>query len=162
VIVVSNTSLLTNLAAIHQFDLLRQLYGRIHIPSGVWHELNAYDRSWPGRDEVAQADWIEKHELQDRGLIHALLRDLDRGEAETIALAISIEANLVLLDERDGRHAATRLGLKVVGVVGLLVHAKRLSLLRTIRPELDALRRQAGFYISDAVYETALELAREL
>ena len=40
-IVVCNTSPLTNLAAIGQFDLLRRLYGQIHIAQGVWEELNA-------------------------------------------------------------------------------------------------------------------------
>jgi predicted nucleic acid-binding protein len=47
-------------------------------------------------------------------------------------------------------------------VVGLLIQAKRKSLLDEIRPQLDSLRRQAGFYISDSVYETALDLAQEL
>lgn len=40
-IVVSNTSPLTNLEAIGQFELLQKLYGTIHIPDGVWYELNA-------------------------------------------------------------------------------------------------------------------------
>ena len=40
-IVVSNTSPLTNLAAIGQFNLLRKLYDEIHITRSVWQELNA-------------------------------------------------------------------------------------------------------------------------
>ena len=40
--VVSNTSPLTSLAAIGQFDLLRKLYCKISIPDGVWDELNAF------------------------------------------------------------------------------------------------------------------------
>ncbi len=39
-IIVSNTSPLTNLASIGQLDLLRRLYSRINIPDGVWDELN--------------------------------------------------------------------------------------------------------------------------
>jgi len=42
-IVVSNISPLTNLAAIGQFELLRYLYTQIHIPLGVWDELNDVD-----------------------------------------------------------------------------------------------------------------------
>lgn len=37
-----------------------------------------------------------------------------------IALALELQADLVLLDEREGRHTAQRLGLRVVGVVGVL------------------------------------------
>ncbi len=40
-IVVSNTSPLTNLAAIGQFDVLKQLFGQLTIAEAVWQELNA-------------------------------------------------------------------------------------------------------------------------
>jgi len=43
-IVVSDTSPLTNPAAIGQFDLLRQLYGEVQIATGVVDELNARGR----------------------------------------------------------------------------------------------------------------------
>ena len=60
-IVVSDTSPLTNLAAIEQFDLLRHLYGELHIADGVWDELNAGGRRWPGHGNVEAADWIRLH-----------------------------------------------------------------------------------------------------
>ena len=104
-IVVSNTSPLTNLAAIGQFDLLRQLYGRLHIAEAVWEELNARGQHWRGRDEVATADWIERHTVQHQALVTAMRRDLDKGEGQTISLALELDADLVLLDEREGRHA---------------------------------------------------------
>jgi hypothetical protein len=76
-IIVCDTSPLTNLAAIGQFGLLRRLYDRVHIPYGVWDELNARGQRWPGRDEVAAADWIERHTVQNQALVTALQRDLD-------------------------------------------------------------------------------------
>ena len=98
-IVVSDTSPLTNLAAIGQFDLLRRLYARLHIAQGVWDELNAGGGRWPGYDQVTAADWVERHTVQNRALVTALQRDLDRGEAETIVLALELGADLTLLDE---------------------------------------------------------------
>ncbi len=56
--IVSNTSPLTNLAAIGQLNLLHRLFGRVDIAHAVRDELNANGRSWPGRDEVARASWI--------------------------------------------------------------------------------------------------------
>lgn len=47
-IVVSNTSPLTNLAIIEQFHLLHALYQHIVIPESVWRELNANGIEWPG------------------------------------------------------------------------------------------------------------------
>lgn len=160
-IVVVNTSPLTNLAAISQFDLLHHLYGQLHIAQGVWEELNAEGQRWPGRDQVAGANWIERHVVQNRPLVTALQRDLDRGEAETIALALELEASLVLLDEWEGRHAAKRLGLRVMGVVGLLLEAKACGAVKAVRPHLDALRQAAGFYLGDSLYDHALSLAGE-
>lgn len=160
-IVVSNTSPLTNLAAIGQFDLLRRLYAEIHIADGVWNELNAQGKRWPGTDHVASATWIQRHHVRNRILVNALQRDLDQGEAESIALALELDATLLLLDEKEGRHIAQRLGLRVLGVVGILLQAKTQGAIAEIRPHLDALRQTAGFFLSDSVYERALALANE-
>jgi predicted nucleic acid-binding protein len=160
-IVVSNTSPLTNLAAIGQFDLLRRLYASVCIPDGVWDELNASGKLCPGRDQVAAADWIERHAVQNQALVTALQRDLDRGEAESIALALELDADLVLMDEREGRHAAQRLGLRVVGVVGILIEAKAQKAIDSVRPQLDNLRQAAGFYLSESLYHHALVLSDE-
>jgi predicted nucleic acid-binding protein len=161
-IIVSNTSPLTNLAAIGQFDLLRRLYASLHIPQGVWGELNASNQRWPGRDEVATANWIERHTVQNQALVLALRRDLDRGEAESIALALELGADLVLMDEREGRRAAQQMGLDVIGVVGILLEAKARQAIDDLRPYLDALRQTAGFYLSESLYQHALALASEI
>jgi len=160
-IVVSNTSPLTNLAAIGHFDLLRLLYQRIHIADGVWGELNARGRPWPGSKEVDEADWIERHAVRNQGLVTALLQDLDRGEAETVALALELESDLVLMDERQGRHIVERYGLRPLGVVGVLIDAKTNGFVDAIKPQLDALRQVAGFYLSEVFYQKVLELAGE-
>lgn len=89
------------------------------------------------------------------------MRDLDRGEAETIALALELGADLVLLDERDGRYAAQRFGLRFVGVLGILLEAKSNDLIKEIKPYLDSLRQQAGFYIHETLYNYVLTLAGE-
>ncbi len=160
-LVVSDTSPLTSLAAIGQFVLLRQLYGSLHIAEAVWDELNAAGQHWPGRNEVADAQWIERQIPKNRLLIMALCQDLDLGEAESIALALELKADLILMDERDGRHKAIQLGLKPVGVVGVLLTAKARGHVTKVRPMLDALRQQAGFYLGDSLYKEVLRLAQE-
>jgi predicted nucleic acid-binding protein len=74
---------------------------------------------------------------------------------------LELGADLVLLDEREGRHAAQRLELRVAGVVGLLLEAKSRSAVDEVRPHLDALRHKAGFCLSESVYHAALSLAGE-
>jgi predicted nucleic acid-binding protein len=127
----------------------------------VWDELTATGRPWPGRDEVAAADWIERHTVRNQALIRALERDLDRGEAHSIALALELNADIVLVDEKEGRRAARRQGLQVVGVVGILLEAKAQKRIEELRPLLDSLRHGAGFFLSESVYAHALKLAGE-
>ena len=49
-----------------------------------------------------------------------------------------------------------------MGVVGILLRAKQQKLLPAVRPQLDALRQQAGFFLDAALYTHALTLAGEL
>jgi len=161
-IVVSNTSPLTNLAAIGQFALLKKLYDSIYIAEGVWIELNANEQSWPGSDEVERAAWVKRKRIKNQIVVTALREDLDRGESETIALALEQKANLVLMDETEGRHKAKRLGLNVIGVIGILLEAKSKGHISQILPLLDRLRQEAGFYLSKNVYNEVLNLADEI
>lgn len=159
--VVSDTSPLTNLAAIGRLELLPRLFGRIAIAEAVWSELNAYGKRWPGSLEVENADWVERHPVKDKPLVTILRRDLDHGEAESIALALELKAEFVLLDEKEGRHAAQRLGLKVMGVIGILLLALARNEIEQLKPSLDALRQTAGFYLGESLYLASLERAVE-
>ena len=127
----------------------------------VWKELNAQGQVWPGQREVASNQWVQQHTVKNRGLVTALSLDLDPGEAETIALALELNADLVLLDEKSGRAHARRFDLTVVGVIGILLEAKSKQLIPTVKVELDNLRQKAGFYISAKLYQHALSLAGE-
>lgn len=73
---------------------------------------------------------------------------LDRGEAEAIALAIDLKADWILLDEREGRKVAKSLGLKVTGILGILLRAKQLGQLQSLQSVLDGLVNKAGFRIA--------------
>jgi predicted nucleic acid-binding protein len=89
------------------------------------------------------------------------IRSLGCGEKEAIALAIEIQADRVILDDHQGRELAKRLGLQVVGTVGILLAAKRRRLIPAVKPQLDALLR-ADFFIATKWYREALLQAGEL
>lgn len=69
----------------------------------------------------------------DFALVRTLSKELDTGEAEAIALAVELKADRLLIDERLGRSAALRLGLKITGVLGILVAAKRNNLIQEVK-----------------------------
>lgn len=154
-IVISDASPLASLSFIRQIDLLHQLYGQITVPEAVWQELIA-GRHHPSRDLVLNASWVEQRAVQNQQLVLSLQKDLDRGEAEAIALALETDADLLIIDERLGRRTAQHFGLNIIGVVGVLIDAKHHGLIAEIKPYLDQLRVIAGFRISEALYQRVL------
>ena len=147
--VVSNASPLINLARIGRLDLLRLVYGRVHIPEAVWQEVVAGGAGMPGADEVCSADWIQREVVSNRQLVLALEEHLGPGVAEAIALAVERQAEVLLLDERLGRETARHFGLAPVGLVGVVVEAKRKGIVDSVAPVLKALQEQARFWLGE-------------
>ena len=160
-IVISDTSPINNLAAIDQLYLLQQLYGTVFIPEAVYRELTEPSFPLAGSTEVQTFDWIETCAVINRTLVDSLSDELDIGEAEAIALAVEMEAEQLLIDERRGRLVAARLNLRYTGILGILVEAKSQGLIDRVKPLLDALINQAGFWVAEPLYNSVLRLVDE-
>ena len=158
-IVVSDTSPITNLAAIGQLDLLRQLYQQVIIPEAVFQELTTLGGRHPGAI-VQHLAWVETRAVVNRNVVKALRAELDEGEAEAITLAQELSADVLLMDERLGRAAAARFSLKVVGILGVLIEAKHQRLIQEVKPLVEALMG-LGFRISPNLYRQVLLTAGE-
>ncbi len=160
-IVVSNTTPLIGLASIGRFELLRLLFGKITIPQAVYYEAVVAGREEGGaKREVSEASWIEVVKVRDRLAVEVLLDELDLGEAETIVLALELRADWVLMDEKKGRRKLSQLGMRKIGTVGMLLKAKKLGYIQSVRDELDSLCEK-GFSLSKAVIDAVLEQAGE-
>jgi len=156
-IVVSNTSPLMNLAVINQLKIIEQLYGKVIIPEEVSKELFAAGI----HPLIEHLPWIEKHQVKNKGLSDSLKIELDDGEAEAIALAIELKADLVLMDERLGRNIASRSGQKCIGIMGILMEAKHKGIIDSVKPVVDDLITKAGFWVSNGLYLKVLREAGE-
>lgn len=162
-IIVSDSTPLIALDAINSLDLLSSLYTNIHIPEAVYHEVAIAGAGRTGATVVSAAPWIKCHQVTDRSAVIELQNEwrLHLGETEAIVLAQELHAERVLLDDRIARRVARqRLGLPVVGTIGVLLLAKDANLIPTIRPALDDLLN-AGIYLDSNLYREALRLAGE-
>lgn len=65
------------------------------------------------------------------------------------------------MDERLGRGTARHFGLCYTGVIGVLIEAQPEGLISAIKPQLDALRDDAGCKVSDALYARVLKDEQE-
>lgn len=160
-IVVSNTSPIINLAAVGELELLERLYHTIIIPHAVYHEIVVTGAGQPGSLEVQTFAWIETRTVANKALVTALRTELDPGESEAIALAVETNVDWLLLDERRGREVAARFGLKIVGLLGVLIEAKKRGLLTQIKPVLTALEAKAAFRMSRELKSRVLSAASE-
>lgn len=152
-IVVSDTSAITSLLVIGRVDLLQQLFREVLIPPAVATELRQVHVILPG--------FIRETAILDIAWMMQLLDELDRGEAEAIALAKQAGADALLIDEKVGRRVARRAGLKTVGLLGVLAEAKRAGLLSEVGPVMDALTERAGFYVSTELRRQIMTLVGE-
>lgn len=165
-IIVSDTSPITNLAAIQTLDLLRSLYQSIIIPVAVYNELaqTSSKKEVPGSTEVKTYSWIQTRQVKNFQKVNEILvtnSNIHLGEAEAIMLALELKADLLLMDERRGRALAMNYQLKVTGLLGVLLQAKKQGEIIVVKPLLDQLINDAEFWINSQLYQEFLQLAGE-
>lgn len=161
--VVSDASPVVYLTQLGRFELLRQLFDMIFIPPAVWKEVGERGAGRPEGEALAaalQQGWVEVREpsVQIRDDPH--LMELGDGEREAISLAYEHRLFLVI-DDADGRVVAARLGVHVVGTLGILFEAKQKGLIARVRPEIDRLLHETNFRVKQAVWRHVLHLAGE-
>ncbi|MBD1872095.1 DUF3368 domain-containing protein [Nodosilinea sp. FACHB-131] len=156
-IVISDTSPISNLLRIEQLHLLKALYGKLFIPEGVYQEISRLEAFGIETSWLLKTDWIVVQAVQNQLLVTELKDELDLGEAEAIALSIEVGGDRLLMDERLGRQVAQRFGLKVTGLLGVLVAAKQSDLITELKPLLDALVSQAKFRVHPDLYRQILQ-----
>jgi predicted nucleic acid-binding protein len=159
----SDTSPISSLALIDRLDLLPCEFDNVCIPDAVRAELDRIPcaAAKTAIERGMQAGWLRLRPVRNARLAAALASDLDSGEAEAIILATEIQADYLLIDEKKGRVFARQAGLAVTGVLGILLRAKAMGRLSSIKAEVEALRDRAGFFIAPALEQEVLRSAKE-
>lgn len=159
-VVASDSGPLIALAGCGQLELLVAVFEALHVPQKVLDETTA-DRSRPGAADIAAfvQTRAQVHGDRDDAVYAAAVGHLDEGEAQALSLARALGCG-VLMDERRGRQTATRQGVPLFGVLGVLLQAKRIGKLERIAPALERMQAN-GYRISQALIDAALRLAGE-
>jgi predicted nucleic acid-binding protein len=153
-IAVLDASPLCYLLLIGEIDLLPQLFSRVVVPQTVILELLHDDapatvRNWASNLPI----WIVVEETPDT--FSAGMEKLQAGERSAILLAESIEADIIVIDEKAARQIASQRGLSVTGVLGVIGEAASLGLV-DLTQAIDRLRK-TSFRCSPALFKATLE-----
>jgi len=160
-IVISDTSPVSGLIQIRQLQILNQLYSQIIIPQIVHDELSILSSRNIDLTEYNNANWIEVRKTNNQIVFHKLSQQLDLGEAEAIALALELKADAILIDEKSGRKIATQYGLRRIGLLGVLLEAKKQGVIPLVKPLINDLITKANFWASTALIDSTLKVADE-
>jgi len=153
-VVVSNSSVVIALARICCLDFLEKLFGKIVVPEAVWQEITVGGK--PGSEKVLKARFIHVEEMHRKRLALLFKEFVDDGEAEAITLALEINADILLADDREARSLAKKLGLQVMGTLAVIALAKYRGLISEAKPIVNKLI-ESGFWISEGILEEFLK-----
>ena len=123
-IIVSDTSPVSNLILIGRLDLLRQLYTTVIVPASVDAEIRFLKNLGKDIAIYETAEWIRVLSPKNHAKANYFKSILDTGEAEAIALALELDCDFLLMDERVGTRIAGANGLTTLGLIGVLVKGK--------------------------------------
>lgn len=151
--VVSDTTALTTWLKVGHEGLLEKLFDRVLSPSTVERELRAYHATLPPFCQIrpiAASDRLQR-----------LLQEADAGEAEAICLAVEVQAQLLLIEDKKGRQLAEAEGLRCLGLPAVLLQAKRSGLISSLAEMLDQIEKRGNFGLSGSARMAVLRQAGE-
>jgi len=169
--IVANSTPLIYLAKIGRLDLLWSVFNYIVIPNAVYTEVVevGLEKGYHDAELVKRA--VDKQlirvEEADNEIMEKLQRlygvELDQGEVEVLALALTKNIEHVLVDDKPARTIAYILGLRPHGTLYVLFRALRLGII-DLEEALSLLDRlvEAGLRVSIEVYVRARRRLEEI
>ncbi len=152
-LVIADSSPLIVLVNIGHIEVLPKLFGEIVIPTAVATEIASPNRP----DAVKQFAAIPPAWLSVRSPLTVLrIAELHPGESEAISLAMEMNADLLLIDERKGYREAVARNLNAVGTVGVLERAADQGMLE-LKDAFGKLKK-TDFWISHKLLDERLTL----
>lgn len=160
-IVVADAGPLIAFGRLRKLELLGRIFEKVIVPRAVFEETQFRPDFADARAILAaRQSGVFTVDASSPG-VERLPPDVELGEGEASAISLAAErGHAVLIDEKLGREVAKALGLRVIGTVGVLLIARRRSLMPSLKPLLEELNT-SGYHLSDALIREALRHAGE-
>jgi predicted nucleic acid-binding protein len=148
-VIIADTSCLILLSKIKELDLLKLPGRRIYITSVISKEFN---ENLP--------DWLQIIDPENDIIERIIEMNLDRGEATAIALSLTTENSILIIDDLKGRKIAEKLDLRFSGTMGLILRAKKEGIISEVKPILNKIK-STNFRFNKEIFSTVLKEAGE-
>lgn len=146
--VICNSSPLIALLSVDKLGLLGNLFKSVIIPQAVCDEVfNTSKASY----EVESFDYIKVERVKEKQFVKVLSLNLGLGESEVIGLALEKNISNVILDDKQARKIAERMGLKVIGTLGILLLAKQKCLIEKVKPLILEMQEKINFRLDKKI-----------
>jgi predicted nucleic acid-binding protein len=130
-VIISNTTPVIALSSVNRLDILKSLFKEVIITEEVKAELIAKKRYGI---EFPFLDWVKIGIVKNREFLKALSLELGPGEASVIALGKELNADFVIIDEKDGHKRAKYFDLTPIRTLAILEAAKKKGIIETLKP----------------------------
>lgn len=162
-IAVANSGPLIYLSHLGKLNLLNQLFDAVLVPQEVYDEVVVRGKELPGSKEVEEAvrsGTLAVEKVRDVTAVQALVKLIGHGESQAIILAYERKANRIVMDDRKARGEAVRMGLKVIGTLGLLRTGRRHGLIDESLEESVNRLEGVGFYMTKGLRKEFLKVPK--
>lgn len=147
--IIADTSCFILLDKIGELELLLKLFGSITTT----HEIaSEFGKKLP--------DWVSIEAVTNKEQQQIIELVIDKGEASAIALYYEKRLPLLILDDSKARKFAEKLQLNYTGTLGIVLKAKEIGLLHSVKPIMQKIQ-ETNFRFSDKVFNEILKLSGE-
>ncbi len=152
-LVVSDATPLNILVRLGHIHVLPAIFEQVVVPASVVDEMSRLATPPMVREWVANPpDWLS---VLTPTIADPVTTLRHRGERDAIRLAQELSADAILLDDEKPRVQAKRLGLRVVGTIGILEISANRGLIKDLALVHQQLRL-TDFYVSQSVLADSL------
>jgi predicted nucleic acid-binding protein len=148
--IIADTSCLIIYDKINKLEILRDTFIELIVTDEVAEEFG---------DELPA--WIAIKRITNKNQYLELAKNLGKGEASSISLALEFDASLLIIDERKGRKVAEEMKIDIIGSLGVLIKAKETGKIESVKEILNLIDK-TNFRISNSLKEQVLKKAGEL
>ncbi len=158
---VIDTSALVAFSGIQRLDLLRACCGRVGVPTAVRVEVIDQGIGWvkaaEAQKEILRGEWIRTLPVTDSEMLYNFRKRLGAGEAECLELGRFFGIT-VIVDDQRARKEGERLGVQIIGSLGILAKSKRIGLIDLASPLIEKIRQNGIFLSNQQVADFLTEL----